>query len=288
MMLWFVFALMTAAAIFAVLWPLGRGSRPQRDGSEAAVYRDQLTEIDRDVAAGLIGSEAEAARVEISRRLLAAADHQRDPAIVSNVRLRRSVAVLALAGLPVVAIALYSPLGSPQLGDFPLAQRSRATDAAQSLGNLVAQVEAHLEKNPTDGRGWSVLAPVMMRLGRYDDAVRAFRNSISYGGDSAERRADLGEALAAAAGGVVTSEAKTEFERAMALNADDVKANYFLGLAAEQDGRAGDAASIWRTMLAKSPGVAPWKPLVQAALARVGGSGARALGRGGGSGQGHE
>ena len=52
MTLWFVFALMTAAAIFAVLWPLGRGGRPQGDGSEAAVYKDQLAEIDRDVASG--------------------------------------------------------------------------------------------------------------------------------------------------------------------------------------------------------------------------------------------
>ena len=56
MTLWFVFALMTAAAIFAVLWPLSRGGRPQNDGNEAAVYRDQLLEIDRDVAADLIGS----------------------------------------------------------------------------------------------------------------------------------------------------------------------------------------------------------------------------------------
>ena len=75
MTLWFVFALMTVAAIFAVLWPLSRSSSAQAGGSEAVVYRDQLAEIDRDVAAGLIGvSEAEAARVEIGRRLLAAAD----------------------------------------------------------------------------------------------------------------------------------------------------------------------------------------------------------------------
>ena len=68
----------------------------------------------------------------------------------------------------------YLSLGSPQLGDFPLAARTRAADANQPLDNLVAQVEAHLEKNPTDGRGWNVLAPVLARLGRYDDAVRAF------------------------------------------------------------------------------------------------------------------
>jgi cytochrome c-type biogenesis protein CcmH len=278
MTLWFVFALMTAAAIFAVLWPLGRHGQPQEDGSEAVVYRDQLTEIDRDVAAGLIGSpEAEAARVEISRRLLAAADNQRDPPLASSVSLRRSAAIIALVGLPIVAVALYLPLGSPRLGDFPLAQRTRAPDGAQPLENLVAQVEAHLEKNPTDGRGWNVIAPVLARLGRYEDAVRAYRNSITYDGDSAQRRADLGEAIAGAAGGVITAEAKAEFERAVALNADEVKASYFLGVAAEQDGRTAEAASIWRAMLARAPTDAPWRPLVQAALARVGGSGAPAL-----------
>jgi cytochrome c-type biogenesis protein CcmH len=278
MTLWFVFALMTAAAIFAVLWPLSRGGRVQSQGSEAAVYKDQLAEIDRDVAAGLIGpSEAEAARIEISRRLLAAADDQRGLPIASSTWLRRSAAMIALVGLPIVAIALYLPLGSPELRDFPLAERSRAPDATQPLDNMVAQVEAHLEKNPTDGRGWNVLAPVLARLGRYEEAVRAYRNSIIYNGDSSERRADLGEALVAAAGGVVTSEAKAEFERAVALNADEVKASYFLGLAAEQDGRSNDAASIWRGMLAKAPPDAPWRPLVQAALARIGGASAPAL-----------
>ncbi|THD60890.1 MAG: c-type cytochrome biogenesis protein CcmI [Bradyrhizobium sp.] len=278
MTLWFVFALMTAAAVFAVLLPLGRGPRPQSDGSEAAVYKDQLAEIDRDVAASLIGpSEAEAARVEIGRRLLAAADHQRDPPMASNIFLRRSVAIVALVGLPIAAIALYLPLGSPRLGDFPLAERTRVPDATQPLDNLVAQVEAHLEKNPTDGRGWNVLAPVLARLGRYDDAVRAYHNSITYNGDSAARRADLGEALTGAAGGVVTAEAKAEFERAVALNADEVKARYFLGLAAEQDGDTTQAASMWRAMLATAPPDAPWRPLVQAALARIEGPGAPAL-----------
>jgi cytochrome c-type biogenesis protein CcmH len=271
MTLWFVFALMTAAAVFAVLWPLGRGQRPQREGTEAAVYKDQLAEIDRDVTAGLIGApEAEAARVEISRRLLAAADAERDAPASSNLRLRRAVAVIAFVGLPVVAAAFYLPLGSPSLPDFPLSQRAQAPAAAQPLDNLVAQVQAHLEKNPTDGRGWSVLAPVLAKLGRFDDAIPAFRNSITYNGDSSARRADLGEALMAAAGGVVTSEAKAEFERAIALDANDVKANYFLGVAAEQDGRRPEAAAIWRAMLAKAPPDAPWRAFVQAALARIG------------------
>jgi cytochrome c-type biogenesis protein CcmH len=278
MTLWFLFALMTVAAIFAVLWPLSRSSSAQGGGSEAAVYKDQLAEIDRDVAAGLIGaSEAEAARVEIGRRLLAAADGQDHPPARPNLGLRRASAILALVGLPIAAVTFYLALGSPQLGDFPLASRMRTADANQPIENMVAQVEAHLEKNPTDGRGWTVLAPVLARLGRYDDAVRAYRNTISYAGDSADRRSDLGEALAAAAGGVVTAEAKAEFERAVAQNADDLKANYFLGLAAEQDGRKADAAAIWRGMLAKAPADAPWRPLLQAALARVDVAGAPTL-----------
>jgi cytochrome c-type biogenesis protein CcmH len=274
MTLWFVFALMTAAAIFAVLLPLGLGVRAPLGGSETAVYKDQLAEIDRDVAAGLIGAlEAEAARVEISRRLLAAADQTRDPPMQSSTRLRRSAALLSLVGLPILAVAIYLPLGSPRLGDFPLAQRARAPDPAQPLDALVAQVEHHLEKNPTDARGWNVLAPVLARLGRFDDSARAYRNAIAYGGETADRRADLGEVIAAAAGGVVTAEAKAEFERAQALDANEAKANYFLGLAAEQDGRNADAALIWRALLAKAPGDAPWRPLVEAALMRVGATG---------------
>src|SRR5436305_12105495 len=273
MTLWFMFALMTAAAVFAVLWPLGRAPRTRREGHESAVYQDQLAEIDRDVAAGLIGTtEAAAARVEIGRRLLAADDAERQLPASSSLGLRRAVAVVALAGVPLLAAALYLPLGSPRLPDFPLAQRAQAPAASRPLDDLVAQVESHLEKNPADGRGWNVLAPVLAKLGRFDDAVRAYRNAITYAGDGAARRADLGETIALAAGGVVTSEAKAEFERALALDANEAKASYYLGLAAEQDGRAADAASIWRTMLAKAPQDAPWRPAVQAALARVGGT----------------
>ena len=274
MTLWFVFALMTVAAIFAVLWPLGRGNRAAREGSEAIVYKDQLVEIERDLAAGMIAApEAEAARIEISRRLLAAADNERASEGASSLKWRRAAAVVALVGLPLIASAVYIPLGSPRLHDFPLAQRDRAPGMAQSLENMVTQVQQHLEKNPTDGRGWNVLAPVLERLGRYDEAVTAYRNSLTYNGESAERRSDIGEALSAAAGGVVTADAKTEFERAQALNADDPKANYFLGLAAEQDGRKDDAAAIWRALLAKAPADAPWRSLVQASLVRVGGGG---------------
>ena len=95
-MLWAIFALMSVAAVVAVLWPLTRKPRAAA-GSDIVVYQDQLEEIERDRAAGLIGeTEAEAARIEISRRLLAAADaHHADPAPSQPLWHRRTAAVAA-------------------------------------------------------------------------------------------------------------------------------------------------------------------------------------------------
>src|ERR1700712_2259741 len=123
MTLWFVFALMTAVAVFAVLWPLGRAREAARGGSDLAVYRDQLDEIERDRAAGTIAeADAEAARVEGSRRLLAAAEDTGPadraggvPSVAASAWRRRAVAVVALIGLPLGAGALYVALGSPEL-----------------------------------------------------------------------------------------------------------------------------------------------------------------------------
>src|ERR1041384_7125052 len=118
MTLWVLFALMTAAAIFAVLWPLGRGTRGAvRTDNDLAVYRDQLDEIGRDRVAGLIGeAEAEAARVEVSRRLIAAADAQPSTTAATGTAFRRRAAALTmLIALPALAAALYLKLGSPEL-----------------------------------------------------------------------------------------------------------------------------------------------------------------------------
>ena len=269
MTLWLVLTLMTAAAIFAVLWPLSRRA-PLRSGSDVAVYRDQLEEIERDRAASLIGDrEAEAARLEVSRRLLASADAGAPASGESAGWRRRAVALAALLLLPLGAAGLYLTLGSPDLPGGPQAARRDAPPEQRSIADLVGRVEAHLEGNPEDGRGWEVIGPVYMRLGRYDDAVKARRNSLRLLGPNAVREADLGEALAGAANGIVTAEAKAAFERALVLDAEDFRARYFLGLAAEQDGRPKDAADIWTRLLAGAPEDAAWIGFVRESLLRV-------------------
>ena len=276
MILWCIFALMTAAAIFAVVWPLGRKPGKLVGGSDLIVYKDQLHEIDRDRAAGLIGeAEAETARLEVSRRLLAAADTQPPsaPSTFSQPMLgrRRAAAIVALIILPFGPPTLYIALGSPNVPWEPAFARVDTSQGRESVDSLVSKVEAHLANNPNDGSGWQVIAPVYMRLGRFDDAVAARKKSLALNGDSAMRQADLGEAMTAAADGVVTADAKAAFERAIANDPHEAKARYFLGLAAEQDGHSGQATTIWRSLLADAPAGAPWIKFVSEALSRAGG-----------------
>ena len=273
-MLWALIAVMTAAAVMAVLWPLSRRARDLHSGNDVAVYKDQLEEIGRDQNWGLIApTEAEAARVEVSRRLIAAADADakaEQPSRDASLRGRRLVAVIALAILPICAITIYLAVGSPDLPGQPLASRAAAPQGGeQSVAELFARVERHLEQNPGDGRGWEVVAPIYMRLGRFDDAVKARRNALRLLGASAEREADLGEALVSLANGVVTADAKAAFDHALKLDLKDVTARFYSGLAAEQDNRAEDAARIWRELAADAPEGAGWLASVQRALARV-------------------
>ena len=271
MTLWLIFALMTAAAILAVLWPLSRPA-PLAAGSGVAVYRDQLDEIERDRTAGLIAdAEAQAARTEVSRRLIAATE-QSKARVESGGALvrRRAAAMAALLIVPMVGFGVYLKHGSPQLPGEPLAQRQRGVQDNTPLTALIAQAEAHLERQPNDGRGWEVLAPVYLRLGRFDDAVKARRNALRLNGETVERQADLGEALVAARNGIVTADAKQSFERALALDAQDLKSRFYMGLAAEQDGLPRKASEIWQAMLKEAPADAPWAPSVREALARLG------------------
>lgn len=272
--LFVAFALMTAAAVMAVLWPLSR-QRVRREARDAdvAVYRDQLAEIVRDQAAGRLPAEqAEAARIEVGRRILAADAHASapQPGIDRGTQRRRWAAMAALLFVPLLGAGLYAAIGSPALPGAPLAERLKAPPDANDVAILVRRVEEHLASNPNDGQGYEILAPVYARMGRMDDAARAYRQAIRILGPSVEREAALGEVLTAGADGMVTQDAAQAFAAAVKLDPRTVKARYFLGLAAEQDGRRADAVAIWGQMLQDAPAGAPWRPMLEAALARLG------------------
>src|SRR5437016_13772410 len=176
MTLWVMLALMTAAAVLVVLWALARGDRKLRSGSDLAVYRDQLEEIQRDRAAGLIGeSEAEAAQVEVSRRLIAAADAEAAapravPAATAAWR-RRAIAVAALVMVPLGASALYIARGAPSLRGEPLASRIAAGNL--SIEKMIERIETHLAREPDDGRRRALIAAHYLRLGALGPAASA-------------------------------------------------------------------------------------------------------------------
>src|SRR5579871_3601739 len=257
MTLWFILGIMTAAALVAVIWPLARARELQSPASDLAVYRDQLEEVERDRTDGRIDhDEFEAARVEVSRRLLGAAAAA---TVEAAPRSGRRIAALASAvvAVPLIAGSLYLVLGSPDLPGEPIASRGTGEGQPNSVAALIARIEAHLEAEPSDGRGWEVIAPVYMRLERYDDAVKARRNALNLLGATAQREVDLGAALAMAAGGVVTVDSKAAFERAVAIEPGNAQAMFFLGVAAQQDGNEAEAIRIWRDLVATAPADAP-------------------------------
>lgn len=270
MVFWLILALMTAIASLAVLLPLAR-----RGGAEAAgvahdleVYRDQLAEVERDAARGLIGAtEAEQARAEIGRRILKLASKPSVPAADSPSSMARMAAAAGVLAVPLVSWGLYVSVGSPDLPGQPLAARLAKDPAESSVAELIARAEGHLRVNPNDGRGWDVLGPIYLRAGRSNEAVNAYRNAIRLLGPSAQRETGLGEAIAAAAGGVVTSEATQAFERALEHEPTYPRARFFIASGYAQEGRFAEAATTLRAMLADLPSDSPWQPVVRQALA---------------------
>ncbi|MFB9983286.1 c-type cytochrome biogenesis protein CcmI [Mesorhizobium kowhaii] len=276
MLFWVIAAILTLGASLAVLLPLAASSKSASSTGDhdLEVYRDQLSELDRDAARGLIQpAEATEARAEIARRILrldnAAAAGKASVRQASVAA--RLVATAAVLAVPLVSWGLYSQLGSPDLPSQPLSERLAKNPADSSVDELVARAEAHLAANPSDGRGWDVLAPVYLRMQRFSDAAAAYRNAIRLDGDSAVRRAGLGEAIANAAGGIVSADAQDAFEAALKLDPANAKASFYLAMALAQEGRAKEAVAAWQAMLGSLPPDSPWRGAVEQALAKSGG-----------------
>jgi cytochrome c-type biogenesis protein CcmH len=238
------------------------------DEHDLEVYRDQLGEIDREREAGLIEPrEAEEARAEVGRRILRVDALRRDRAAPRGFGRKAGLAgMAAVLSVPLVSWGLYAAIGSPGLPAQPLQVRLQQNPADSSIAELVARAEAHLASNPTDARGWDVLAPVYLRIGRHGDAVSAYRRAIQLDQPTPARETGLGEALAANAGGLVTVEAQAAFERALEIDPTYARARFLLATGYAQEDRMDDARAIWTAMRAELPADSPWQPLLVEAL----------------------
>jgi len=270
-LLWVILAGLTAIVLFFVLRPLAGGgaSAPVREAFDAAVYRDQLQEIESDRARELIGdAEAEAARLEVARRLLAADSKMADSDAAPKGSKPAWAALIGIAlALPLAAVSLYLLYGSPRLPDQPLAARLHDPASETNVAALVARVEARLRTHPNEGEGWDVIAPVYLSMQRYEDAAEAYSQAVRLLGASAKRLSGYGQALVLEKGGVVSDAAKHALEQAHALDATLVEPRILLAIAKEQDGNYAGAIADWRGLLDRQGSNEAWRAMIEKRIA---------------------
>ncbi len=292
-LLWIAVLVLTAATLVLLVGPLlhrGAAAPPARSEFDMAVYRDQLEEVDRDLERGLLDPEqAEAARLEVKRRMLSAAGEPsslpsrrqagRQPAPAVSKRPVVSLIVVSVF-VPAAALGLYLLLGTPRIPDQPLAARpppgetarspAGASDAPQmSMEEAVARLASRLEADPGDLRGWLLLGRSYLSMERYPDAVEAYGRAFGLASGRADVASAYGEALAAAAGGAVTVDAREAFEMASAQDPRDPRARYYLALYSAQQGDAEGALRGWIDLVAISPPDSPWLQVVDQQIARA-------------------
>ncbi len=271
-MIWFILAILTAAAALSVLVPLARARSTgglARSEADVAFYESEAASISRDLSRGIIDEkEAESARAEAGRRLLATSATSQKAGRGTSAR--RAAAVLSIAIIASAGVGLYAFIGFPAYPDQPLVARQSASPEQMDVMAAIAKIEAHLARNPDDARGYEVVAPVYMRIGRFREAAKAWGEAIRLAGATPERLTLMGESLTFANDGKVTPEAVTVFGRALSLDPVFPQARFYLGLASEQAGEKEKAVSIWSALLAEAGPRAPWAPVVRERLEGLG------------------
>jgi cytochrome c-type biogenesis protein CcmH len=253
-----LFALALLVVGFLVA-PLLRGGKAalSRGQFDRAVYRDQLKEVERDQARGLLGAtEAASARLEIERRLLATATSEGDE---TGPRLKRPFLGVTLAvGVSVWAIGLYLVLGAPGDPDQPFAARATANPVANGHRNMedaVAELKTKLESTGGNADDWMLLARTESSLKRWQDAANAYRHLLMMVPDN--EKTDLqvahGEMLVLAAQGIVTPAASASFAAALASFPDEPVARFYMALADTQTGNARRAIDSWLKLAGELP-----------------------------------
>jgi cytochrome c-type biogenesis protein CcmH len=259
---------MLAVAVLLVPLLLRRRRGETREAYNLAVYRDQLAEIDRDLARGLLtGEQAEAARAEIGRRILALPPAQTAPGSAATAPF--AVATVAVLLLPFAAWLLYARLGSPALPDQPFAERTAAARVVAEatphpdLTEALAKLSAHLKEHPDDLTGWLLLARAELRLGHYPESVEAYRHAVDLSGHRTDIVGDWGEAQVLAADGTVTPAAREAFETGLGDPETAPRARYYLALVQLQQGDTKGALQAWVDLAGDAPADADWLPLVR-------------------------
>ncbi len=228
-------------------------------GEDLAVYRDQLRELERDRARGVIGGEeAEAARAEIERRALAAAEaggKAADPRPAP--RLTLALALL----LPAAALAIYLQLGAPGVPGQPLADRGGVSEDAAAR---IATARDAVERAPQSAEAWIGLAHAYRTAQRHGDAADALARAVELGATG--QIPAYGEALIMAARGVVTEQAAAAFEEARAQGSRDPRVPFYLGMARAQGGDPHGALELWLRLEARSSPDAAWLPALRAQI----------------------
>ena len=274
MFFWIAIATLAAAVTLAVTRPLLREAASSGDASEAdaAVYRDQLAEIENDRARGVLpDAEADAARAEVARRLLRVAE----PAPRSHVSADGSRAKIgfvhtsATLAIPLVSLGLYLYLGAPGMPGQPLQARLAKPPASSSADDLVAKVEERLRQKPDDGKGWDVIAPVYMAQGRFGDAADAYAKANSLLGETPARLEGFAMASIRATNGLVKEYARKALARALSLDPNKQELRIWLALAKEQDGDLAGAVADYRALLTDAPADAQWRGAVEGRIADV-------------------
>ncbi|OAN50012.1 c-type cytochrome biogenesis protein CcmI [Magnetospirillum moscoviense] len=259
-MIWLVFAALVLATLAILLVPLLRpkAAGPDRAEYDLTVYKDQLAEIERELERGTLKpDQAEAARTEISRRILGAAE-QRGKSVTKAGRPLGLIIGLALA-VPMIGAGFYVTLGSPDLPDRPFAGRAaqvrQAQDQTEMIRGMVAQLTAKLEKNPSDGKGWNMLGRSLRVMGQADDAAEAYRKAVKLLPGDSQVRMEFAALLLdqVPQGSALPAELVGLMRQVAAIDPTNVDALYFLGIAAAQAGDKAKAKDLWRKAAALLP-----------------------------------
>jgi cytochrome c-type biogenesis protein CcmH len=236
---WAAGAGLAIVALLLLLRPAGRKAGPSHRDANVSVYRDQLRELEADLAAGkLAQADYERSRAELEARLLE--DAGAPDAGEAPRRGQRTLLGLA-AGIPIVALGIYLAVGSPAAIVAPQQQHD--------VGAMVARLEAHLKANPDDGQGWALLGRTYAALERFQESVDAYSRAALRSPKDAQLLADYADALAMARGQTLEGEPEKLIARALEADPKNMKALALAGTLEFNRKRFTAAADYWRRML---------------------------------------